>query len=427
MIHARVTGGAGDYTLLLLRNAVFDTEPNDDLSGGQKLASPGTALGAVGARGAAPITAESEPNDDGVPGGSVGDLPYADDWSGSFRPAGGNRYTATVTGEIDEGSDRDWDFFRIMAMPGDTLEVELRGRPSGQGTLGDPYLRFYDREGVQIAANDDTYGLESFIRYDSLAYTGAYYVVADSFGSGTGTYTLAGSLVADHPYALQQGGDDFYRLDVRQGDRLTIETRTPGGGGREFVNDLDPAVALIDPQGIQAAADDNSAGDARNVWLEHTAATTGVYGVRVSSTNGTSGEYILRVAGHTGGTAPLGTPVWWLFRHGLTNAAWYVEELSDGDADGMAAWEENIADTDPTRPESVLRIVDIAVSEGGAAVGWTGGESAWQYLDVKHNVTSAVEAWQTIFTNPPPTPAATNVFHPSATDSVLFYRIRAVP
>jgi hypothetical protein len=52
--------------------------------------------------------------------------------------------------------------------------------------------------------------------------------------------------------------------------------------------------------------------------------------------------------------APLGTPEWWLIAHDLTNAP-SVEEMRDTDHDGLAAWQEFIAGTNPTNPASVFR------------------------------------------------------------------------
>ena len=145
------------------------------------------------------ITSETEPNDDGVVGASTGDLPLADDLSGSFVPLGGDLYQAIVNGTISAGSNVDWDFFKILAAPGDTLEATLRGLPSNSGTLGDPYLWLYDNQANLLAANDDFFGLESFIGYSNFSYSGDYYVVADSFSSSVGTYELTVDLTTANP------------------------------------------------------------------------------------------------------------------------------------------------------------------------------------------------------------------------------------
>lgn len=290
--------GTGQYSLVITRGADFDTEPNDELAPlAQDITSSGAVLGHV-AFGSPAISGETEPNDDGVAGGSAADLPFANDLSGNFTSAGGDDYQASVTGNISAGSDGDWDFFKILASPGDTLEIEMRGSPSGQGTLGDPYLRLFDNNGLQIAANDDFFGLESFISYSAFSYAGAYYIVGDSFGGNTGTYTIHAALTTTDLQGA--GSDDFYRVAVNAGDTLTIETLTPNGGPNQPSNDFDPAVELLDPTGALVASDDNSGPDGRNALLSHAAAVDGDYTIRILGAGDTAGEYILNVSGYTG-------------------------------------------------------------------------------------------------------------------------------
>lgn len=51
-----------------------------------------------------------------------------------------------------------------------------------------------------------------------------------------------------------------------------------------------------------------------------------------------------------------GVPEAWLAQHGLTNGTWEAEAMADQDEDGMAAWKEYIAGTDPRDGESKLVI-----------------------------------------------------------------------
>lgn len=53
----------------------------------------------------------------------------------------------------------------------------------------------------------------------------------------------------------------------------------------------------------------------------------------------------------------------WLAGYRLTNDTWDAEAMKDGDEDGLAAWEEFLADTDPTDPDSVFEVFEF---QGGA-------------------------------------------------------------
>ncbi len=56
-------------------------------------------------------------------------------------------------------------------------------------------------------------------------------------------------------------------------------------------------------------------------------------------------------------------PHFWLAAYGLTNETWDAEALKDADEDGMAAWEEYLADTNPTNSQSVFEVLAL---QGGA-------------------------------------------------------------
>jgi len=119
-----------------------------------------------------------------------------------------------------------------------------------------------------------------------------------------------------------------------------------------------------------------------------------------------------------------GTPEWWLAAHGLTNREWNIEAMMDIDGDGMVAWEEFVADTDPTNRLSCLAIVNIKPVAGGFEVTWRGGEAGKQYLESRLGLLSTSRQWSAVFTNVPPTPVTTSTMH-ATTNRVLFYRIKA--
>ncbi len=298
----RVSGDPAGYSLLVLREAQFDLEPNSQAGNAQTLTfgTAGTAhvLGYLGNYVGA-ISTEQEPNDTSAQGGSAADLPYANDLNGSFVSLGSNQYRATVNGVISIGSDWDWDFFKVSLSAGDFLAINLNN-----AGVGDPYLHLYNSGGSRIAYNDDYYGLNSYIGYTA-TYTGDYYIVADSYSSRTGGYQLIATVTTPSP-SFGDGGDQ-YLYAVNPGDRLVIETATPGGGAGEPVNPLDPQLFLYAPDGSQIAFNQNSAADGRNARIEYTVpdgmAAGSLYRIEIRTENATKGSYVLSVTG-SGATAP---------------------------------------------------------------------------------------------------------------------------
>lgn len=93
-------------------------------------------------------------------------------------------------GRIDRSGDQDW--FAVQLTAGRSYTIELKGAPSGRGTLADPYLKgIYDANGAIVhSGNDDSGGLESRISFVPTG-TGTYYIAAGAFGSHTGTYQIS--------------------------------------------------------------------------------------------------------------------------------------------------------------------------------------------------------------------------------------------
>ncbi len=291
---ARVTSSENEsYSLVVTRDVAFESEANNDFDSPDNIDVAGSVLGAA-AFGPAPITTETEPNDDGVVGGSPADLLLANDLTGSFVPLGGDTYEAVVTGTIASGNDVDWDFFKIVASPGDELAVALNGN-----TLADPLLRLFDSSGIQIAENDDSGTLDSLLVFSAFPTQGEYYIVADSFSSEAGSYTMTVTL--ETTSLLRSADDDFFSFETQYGQPITLTTGTPKTGPNAAANDLNPAIELYDPTGaLVASAFDNV--DGRNATLTHTPEYSGLYRARVVSESG-SGEYLLEVSGNTGGSA----------------------------------------------------------------------------------------------------------------------------
>jgi len=123
-----------------------------------------------------------------------------------------------------------------------------------------------------------------------------------------------------------------------------------------------------------------------------------------------------------------GTPEWWLALHRLTNATtdFCAAETNDTDGDGIPAWQEYVADTDPTNRNSVLAVIGIAVEGGRVRLDWKGGQWARQYVQSRLDLSSTSNLWKSIHTNAVlPTPVTNFLIDAEATNRVLFYRIKA--
>jgi len=122
-------------------------------------------------------------------------------------------------------------------------------------------------------------------------------------------------------------------------------------------------------------------------------------------------------------TATNDTPHWWLARYGLP--ANDVGALYD-EGDGMPAWQEYVADTDPTDKNSVLAVLGVTIEDGSVRLDWKGGQWATQYVERCFDLGYTSSVWRSVHTNADlPTPITNFLIDAGATNSVLFYRIKA--
>ncbi len=88
---------------------------------------------------------------------------------------------------------------------------------------------------------------------------------------------------------------DWYSVDVAQaGSKIEIETHTPGAGGSNVLNQLDPNIELFSPSNVLLATGIDLI-DGRNESIQMSAPIAGKYRVRVNGDNSTQGEYYVRV------------------------------------------------------------------------------------------------------------------------------------
>lgn len=257
----------------------------------------------------------------------------------SFDPEGRGQYTLNVTAteapRDDAGNDAttrarvsagrtttgaieyqgDVDVYRFSARTGETYNITLNGAPAGgAAALNDPLLRVVDRDGNELAANDD--GADGSLN-SQLQFTpsrgGDVFIEARAFGDmAEGGYALniaATRLPPENASAdtntrarinvgqtvdgtLDYAGDhDWFRirLDAGQSYRFGLMTSSENGVG-------DPVLVLYDARGQQIAGDDDG-GEGFNSYLEFTAPTTGTYFLEARGfTEDSTGAYRLSAA-----------------------------------------------------------------------------------------------------------------------------------
>ena len=143
-----------------------------------------------------------------------------EDLPASSATAGVVAVDDVATGTIGRSGDRDW--FAVELEAGKTYRIDLKGRPTGDGTLSDPYLRgIHDAEGNLISGttNDDGgHGVNSRLAFTA-SESGTHYIAAGAYSSRQGTYELAvtdvtppGVVVARAPVFGQQS----YAFDLAE-------------------------------------------------------------------------------------------------------------------------------------------------------------------------------------------------------------------
>lgn len=243
-------------------------------------------------------------------GVAVEDVP-ADDAAGDASTRARLAVGRTTNGSIEYEGDIDW--YRFRARTDYRYHVTLAG--AGEGGLGDPTLRVLDREGNELAMNDDGEGsLNSALVFIPPA-NGEVFIEARGYGDAyTGAYLLdisaerlprdniANSARTSGRVAIGQStagtldfptDSDWYRVRLEEGQsyRFTLNSSGDSPVG-------DPLIRLRDSSGTEVAVDDDG-GEGLNSYLEFTAPSTGNYYLEATSFTGdaTGGYTIAANAG----------------------------------------------------------------------------------------------------------------------------------
>ena len=121
----------------------------------------------------------------------------ADDHTNTIDTTGAVAVGGSATGNIETAQDRDW--FAVELEAGRTYRLDLKGSPTGDGTLSDTFLRrILDADGdksvgdgAHATYNDDFGGTRNSQVTFTAKTSGTYYVETSGDRNETGTYTLS--------------------------------------------------------------------------------------------------------------------------------------------------------------------------------------------------------------------------------------------
>ena len=128
-------------------------------------------------------------------------------------------------------------------------------------------------------------------------------------------------------------------------------------------------------------------------------------------------------AGFSLNLAPQGTPERWLAGFGLTN--FVAAEQGDQDGDGLRAWQEYVADTDPTNDSSRLAITRIDRVANGLSMDVGGGSNAFRCVECKSNLVGGAESWVPFITLPCSNRLIRTIEYPCDNSGRRQFRVRA--
>ncbi len=296
--YARVTGGSDvPYSLVVTRNAAFDTEPNDTSAAAQSLDGTQGALGAV-----TPTVSHTTLTFDELPlqpanglsfrgvtfGYTVGGFASSEAYYGDYGP-GVTAYTQ------DPGLEGYTDGVLTLNLAQPVAALQFGLAVSSTVAVPDAAtVSLYTATSILIGTFTVPTDPNGFLfASGQFVYNGATPVsrAVISFNSNA-----AGAFLIDNlsfTTLLSPYVDDWYSITVNNpSSHVSLATSTPGDGAGEFVNNLMPKIELYNPSGTLVASG-VTAVDGRNQTLQYTAPAAGVYRVHVLANSGTTGEYFL--------------------------------------------------------------------------------------------------------------------------------------
>lgn len=277
----------------------------------------------------------------------------ADDVGNDFATSTRIAPGASASGNLEYPGDVD--AYRLTARTGNVYRISLSGAEGAGEALGDPVVVVKNRQGEELASNDDRGdgSLNSYLEFVPQT-SGDVVLEARSLGdAGAGAYTISietARLPPDNASgdvrtrgrlnvgqnvrgSLDYAGDkDWFRIRLTAGESYRFALASDGESGVS-----DPYLRLHGADGAEIAQDDDG-GEGLNAYLEFTAATTGNYFVEAGgfSPDATGGYTISAAAGDIPGDASTDASLGadGDFREGVLGTAgdsdWYALRLTEG-------------------------------------------------------------------------------------------------
>ena len=163
--------------------------------------------------------------------------PDGEDFSAEPSTSGRVAVGDTATGRIGSSGDRDW--FAVELVAGRTYVIDLRGSPTDDGTLSDPYLRgIYDADGNRISntTNDDGgQGYNSRVTFTATE-SGTHYIAAGAWSSRRGTYEV--EVTDTSPPTVGPDPDSGDPPDRQEQVQQQVQQQPPAFGSQFYAFDL---------------------------------------------------------------------------------------------------------------------------------------------------------------------------------------------
>jgi subtilisin family serine protease len=304
-----------DYSLLVTRNAEFDTEPNDSMATAQKVQSTQAAgrqwvLGHLHSS-VPEIQSElitfSEIAPRPAHGAEIKGVAF------DFRIGGVPSNIAGIGLTPGPGTTQFVDPPLLDGVTVGTLTLDFDTPVSTIqfgvvlstfGTVPNAVIvQLFDPDAnltatIPITTQDSGFGWsEALFHYSGEVVQRA---VLDFNSSAAGAFAFD-NLMFEHEVVGPADRSDFFEVTIGN-QPLHLETFTPAGRDGEFINSLDPVLRVYDSQGNLVASDDNSASDGRNARLLFRAprGAAGTYFIEVTTSDPFGqGEYLLSIQGNT--------------------------------------------------------------------------------------------------------------------------------